>query len=146
MRVLSRSGKMAPLCKSLCIEVRKASRPVARAQAVLHGEPVSNRLFRNAALAEQVGGVLALGTITHIVAFSGQMAQYLPAGFDGPVVMDFVDVDSAKFATYAEQDRRQPLHWIHAREAVKLGAFEAPVARAVDASRVGSRGGAEVRV
>src|SRR3546814_5133964 len=117
-------GKMAPLCKSLCIEVRKASRPVALAQAVLHGEPVSNRLFRNAALAERVGGVLALGTITHIVAFSGQMAQYLPAGFDGPVVMDFVDVDSAKFATYAEQDRRQPLHWIHAREAVKLGAFE----------------------
>src|SRR3546814_14771254 len=75
-------GKMAPLCKSLCIEVRKASRPVALAQAVLHGEPVSNRLFRNAALAEQVGGVLALGTITHIVAFSGKMAPSLPAGFD----------------------------------------------------------------
>src|SRR3546814_13046056 len=48
--------------------------------------------------------------------------------------MDFVDVDSAKFATYAEQDGRQPLHWVHAREAVKLGAYEARVARAVDAS------------
>src|SRR3546814_442357 len=125
---------MAPLCKSLGIEVRRASRPSALAQAVLRGEPVSNRLFRSAALAEHVGALLALGTVTHNVGFSGQMAQYLPEHFAGPVVMDFVDVDSAKFATYAEQDGRQPLHWVHAREAVKLGAYEARVARAVDAS------------
>ncbi len=127
-------AKMAPLCKSLCIEVRKASRPAALVQAILRGEPVSNRLFRSAALAEHVGALLALGTVTHIVAFSGQMAQYLPARFDGPVIMDFVDVDSAKFATYAEQDKRQPLNWVHAREAKKLAAFEAEVARQVDAS------------
>src|SRR3546814_19032257 len=50
-------GKMAPLCKSLCIEVRRASRPIALAQAVLRGEPVSNRLFRSAALAEHVGAL-----------------------------------------------------------------------------------------
>ncbi|UKK85679.1 TIGR03087 family PEP-CTERM/XrtA system glycosyltransferase [Sphingopyxis sp. BSN-002] len=126
--------KMAPLCKTLAIEVREVSRPVALAGAVLRGEPVSNRLFRNAALAEHVGALLALRTVTHIVAFSGQMAQYLPADFAGRVLMDFVDVDSAKFATYAEQDKRQPLNWVHAREARKLGAFEAKVARTVDAS------------
>jgi len=125
---------MAPLCKSLTIEVRKASRPVALAQAVLRGEPVSNRLFRSAALARHVDDLVGRGGITHIVAFSGQMAQYLPARFGGPVLMDFVDVDSAKFATYAEQDKSQPLNWVHAREAVKLGAFEAEVARKVDAS------------
>ncbi len=127
-------AKLAPLCRSLCIEVRGVSRPVALASAVLRGEPVSNRLFRSAALTEHVGALLATGKVSHIVAFSGQMAQYLPAGFAGPVVMDFVDVDSAKFATYAEQDKRQPLHWVHAREARRLGAFEAKVARAVDAS------------
>lgn len=126
--------KMAPLCKSLTIEVRKASRPVALAQAVLRGEPVSNRLFRSAALARHVDDLVGSGGITHIVAFSGQMAQYIPDGWTGPVLMDFVDVDSAKFATYAEQDKSQPLNWVHAREAVKLGAFEANVARKVDAS------------
>jgi sugar transferase (PEP-CTERM/EpsH1 system associated) len=126
--------KMAPLCKSLAVEVRKASRPVALAQAVLNGEPVSNRLFCNSALAHHVDRLIGQGTVTHIVAFSGQMAQYLPARFDGPVLMDFVDVDSAKFATYAEQDQRQPLHWVHAREARMLGAWEADVARRVDAS------------
>jgi len=126
--------KMAPLCKSLAIEVRNVSRPVALAQAVLRGEPVSNRLFKNAALARHVDALIRGGFITHIVGFSGQMAQYLPADFDGPVLMDFVDVDSAKFATYAEQDRRQPLHWVHAREARVLGAYEAAVARQVEAS------------
>lgn len=126
--------KMAPLCKSLTIEVRKASRPVALVQAVLRGEPVSNRLFRSAALARHVDDLVGSGGITHIVAFSGQMAQYIPDGWTGPVLMDFVDVDSAKFATYAEQDKSQPLNWVHAREAVKLGAFEAEVARKVDAS------------
>jgi sugar transferase (PEP-CTERM/EpsH1 system associated) len=127
-------AKMAPLCKSLAIEVRGVSRPSALARAVLGGGPVSNQLFRNAALAEHIDALLALGTVTHIVAFSGQMAQYLPSRFDGPVIMDFVDVDSAKFATYAEQDKRQPLNWVHAREAKKLAAFEAGVARKVDAS------------
>lgn len=126
--------KMAPLCASLCIEVRNVSRPIALAQAVLRGEPVSNHLFKNTALAQHVGKLLRGGRITHIVAFSGQMAQYLPAHFDGPVIMDFVDVDSAKFATYADQDKRQPLHWVHAREARKLGAYEADMARRTDAS------------
>lgn len=127
-------AKMAPLCKSLAIEVRNVSRPAALMQAVLRGEPVSNRLFGNAALARHVEALLAHGKISHIVAFSGQMAQYLPADFDGPVLMDFVDVDSAKFRAYAEQDKRQPLHWVHAREARVLGAYEAAAACRVDAS------------
>ncbi len=127
-------AKMAPLCKSLAIEVPNVSRPVALAQAVLRGEPVSNRLFKNGALARHVDALIRGGSITHIVGFSGQMAQYLPSDFGGPVLMDFVDVDSAKFATYAEQDKRQPLHWVHAREARVLGAYEAAVARHVDAS------------
>ncbi|WP_194953534.1 TIGR03087 family PEP-CTERM/XrtA system glycosyltransferase [Sphingopyxis solisilvae] len=126
--------KMSRFYKSLTIEVRNVSRPVALAQAVLRGEPVSNRLFKHAALARHVDALIRGGSITHIVGFSGQMAQYLPANFDGPVLMDFVDVDSAKFATYAEQDKRQPLHWVHQREAQVLGAYEAGVARRVDVS------------
>src|SRR3546814_21176815 len=47
-------GKMAPLCKSLCIEVPKASTPVALAQAALPGAPVATRLFRNARSAAQL--------------------------------------------------------------------------------------------
>jgi len=127
-------ARMAPRCKSLAIEVRKASRPLALAGAVLRGEPVSNRLFRSGAIAAYVDALVRARAITHIVAFSGQMAQYLPACFDGRLIMDFVDVDSAKFATYAEHDRPGPMRWVHAREAKRLGRFEAEIARAVDAS------------
>ena len=67
--------KMTPLCKSLAIEVRTVSRPMALALAVLGSEPVSNRLFRNAALARYVDAVVRQSGITHIVGFSGQMAQ-----------------------------------------------------------------------
>ncbi len=130
----SARAKIAPLCKSLTIEVRKVSRPRALVEAVLHGEPVSNRLFRSKALARHVDALIGQGQVSHIVAFSGQMAQYLPARFDGPVLMDFVDVDSAKFGTYAEQDRRQPLHWVHKREARMLGAYEAQIARRANTS------------
>ncbi|MFZ5705953.1 MAG: TIGR03087 family PEP-CTERM/XrtA system glycosyltransferase [Pseudomonadota bacterium] len=126
--------KLAPLCKSLAIEGRNVARSIALAKAVLRGEPVSNHLFRNAALARHVDTLIGQDQVSHIVAFSGQMAQYLPARFDGPVLMDFVDVDSAKFAAYAEQDRRQPLHWVHRREARVLGAYEAAVAARVSAS------------
>lgn len=127
-------ARMAPLCKSLRIDVRNVSRPVALVQAVLRGEPASNWLFKNAALQRHIRGLFNHASISHIVAFSGQMAQYLPTAFDGPVVMDFVDVDSAKFATYAAQDKRQPLNWVHAREAKRLGAYEAAVAQTVDTS------------
>ena len=133
-------GKMAPFCKSLAVEVRKTSRPVALTKAVLRGDPVSNRLFHSDALARHVDHLVAQGGISHIVAFSGQMGQYLPDDFDGRIIMDFVDVDSAKFATYAEQDKRQPLNWVHRREARVLGAYEAAVARRVDTSLFVSEG------
>lgn len=126
--------KLTPLCRSLAVEVRTMSRPLALAGAVLAGEPASNRLFRSAVLARRVDDLLRTGRISHIVAFSGQMAQYLPVGFDGPVIMDFVDVDSAKFAAYAQQERREPMRWIHAREARKLAAHEAWIAQRADAS------------
>lgn len=129
-------AKLAPLCASLTLEVRSASRPLALARALVTGTPVSNQMFRSAALAQRIDALLARGRISHIVSFSGQMGQYIPPrdGFSGRVVMDFVDVDSAKFATYADQDQRQPMHWIHAREARVLAKWEADLSARADAS------------
>jgi glycosyltransferase involved in cell wall biosynthesis len=66
-----------------------------------------------------------------IYCFSGQMAQYLPA--DVPVVMDFVDVDSAKFAQFADNGNAA-MRWMMRREARLLGAFERKVAASVRTS------------
>jgi polysaccharide biosynthesis protein PslH len=129
-------GKLAPLCASLHLGVRNRSRPAAMADALVRGEPASVAMFRNTRLARHVRGLLDGGSITHIVGFSSQMGQYIPARgqFSGRVVMDFVDVDSAKFAAYAADDQRQPMHWVHAREARLLAAWEAALARRCDAS------------
>ena len=64
-------------------------------------------------------------------SYSGQMAQYVPA--DVPFVMDFVDMDSAKFAAYAD-DAHGPMRWMMRREARLLGAFERQVSASVRAS------------
>lgn len=129
-------AKMVPLCKSLFLVPRRFGRVTGLLRASRRHEPASVAMFHHPHLAREIGGLINHAAITHIVAFSSQMAQYLPDRdhFSGPVVMDFVDVDSAKFASYAAQDARQPLHWAHAREARLLRDYEAKVARRVDAS------------
>ena len=67
--------------------------------------------------------------------YSSQMARFLPEimPHHPRTVMDFVDVDSDKWAQYA-QARSGPLRWLYAREAIRLWHFERQTARRVDAS------------
>lgn len=129
-------AKMAPLCASLSLHIRSRSAVAATLTALVKQRPASVEIFGHDGLARYVDGLINHGTISHIVAFSSQMAQYLPdpERFSGPVVMDFVDVDSAKFAAYAANDRPGPMRWVHAREARMLAAWEAQVAARVSAS------------
>jgi polysaccharide biosynthesis protein PslH len=130
----SARAKLEPLAASVHIVVRRTSRAVAMASAVLRDQPASLPLFSSPELARHVGGLINHGPITHIVAFSSQMAQYIPDGCNLPFVMDFVDVDSAKFEAYAAADRPGVMRWVHAREGRLLGAYEASVARAAENS------------
>ncbi len=120
------------LLASCTIVPRGKSRAVAAMEALASGRPVSLTAFAAPALRRAVDAVLAGQAIDANYCFSGQMAQYLPdAG--PPVVMDFVDVDSAKFAGYASRGL-PPLRWLMRREARLLGAFERQVAARVAAS------------
>jgi hypothetical protein len=47
------------------------------------------------------------------------MGQYVPEDFNGRLVMDFVDVDSAKFEAYGLK-KSGPRGWIDAREGREL--------------------------
>lgn len=129
-------AKMAPLCASLSLHVRSRSAVGATLSALVKRRPASVEIFGHAALGRHIAGLISHGNISHIVAFSGQMAQYLPASgqFSGPVIMDFVDVDSAKFAAYAAADRPGPMRWVHRREARMLAGWEAQVAARASAS------------
>ena len=106
---------------------------IAALQALATRRPVSLPAFADSVLHEFVRTTLATRPISTIYAFSSQMAQYIPADFAGRVVMDFVDVDSAKFEAYAA-NAGQPHKAIYAREARLLAAYEAAVARRAELS------------
>ncbi|GAA0673649.1 sugar transferase (PEP-CTERM/EpsH1 system associated) [Sphingomonas insulae] len=112
---------------SVAIVRRGKPQPVAALEALARGSPVSLTAFGSPAMRAAVAAVRA----DAVYCFSGQMAQYLT--FDGPTVMDFVDVDSAKFACFADQGS-WPLRWMMRREARLLGAFEGRVSARVGAS------------
>jgi sugar transferase (PEP-CTERM/EpsH1 system associated) len=78
-----------------------------------------------------VAGQLASDEIGTVFAFSGQMAQFVPANVRQRFIMDFGDVDSAKFAQYA-QEGLGPMRWVNRREAEKLFAFERATAERAD--------------
>ncbi|MEQ1509622.1 MAG: TIGR03087 family PEP-CTERM/XrtA system glycosyltransferase [Sphingopyxis sp.] len=117
------------------VPVRDRSAAVAAALSIPRLAPLSCGLFGGGGMAEHVSDIIATRPITHIVAFSGPMAQFIPGDFAGRVIMDFCDVDSAKFDAYAAKDSAlSPMRWVHAYEAWRLAAWEKRVANRADTS------------
>src|SRR5690606_28102921 len=127
---LHAATELAGIAASYCMPLRTKSLPLAGIEALLRGEPVSLAAFRHPKLAGWVARTLAEQDVDTIYVFSGQMGQYVPDDWPGRVIVDLVDVDSAKFEAYA-RDARWPMSAVHAREARSLRAEEARlVARA----------------
>ncbi len=124
---------LAAMLASATIVRRGKARAFAAVEALATGRPVSITAFASEAMRRAVRQVLTSNPITRIYCFSGQMAQYLDTRTAPMAVMDFVDVDSAKFAGYAVQGS-PPMRWLMRREARLLGAFERSVSAQVDAS------------
>jgi sugar transferase (PEP-CTERM/EpsH1 system associated) len=113
------------------VEIRGTSKAVAGAKALFSGRPVSLTAFDSPTLRASVDRIVAERGLAAVFAFSGQMAQFVPAG--PRFVMDFVDMDSAKFESYAGTGPL-PLRWLMRREAEKLFAFERQIAARADVS------------
>ncbi|HEY0113703.1 MAG TPA: TIGR03087 family PEP-CTERM/XrtA system glycosyltransferase [Allosphingosinicella sp.] len=114
------------------VEVRRTGKAAAGARALLERKPVSLTLFESRSLRGFVERLLGSGRIGAIFAFSSQMAQFVPADTNARFVMDFCDVDSAKFEAYAADGGAMAA--IHAREAVKLASFERETAARAEVS------------
>ena len=69
--------------------------------------------------------------IDRVFVFSGQMGQYVPANWRGRLVVDLVDVDSAKFESYS-REKTPPMCWIDAREGRLLKREEQRLATLAD--------------
>lgn len=117
---------------SLHVELRAKPQWLAGIEALASGKPVSLTSFASKSLQRWIDERLGSGKISHVFVFSGQMAQYVPDDYTGRVIMDFVDVDSAKFESYAGEGNAL-MRWIHQREGEKLAGYEAQVAARANA-------------
>ncbi|MBA4043713.1 MAG: glycosyl transferase family 1 [Erythrobacter sp.] len=122
---------LADIAATHCIVPRGKPLALAGIEAVLAGKPVSLTAFHSRKLEAWVRDTIAARNISAIVIFSGQMGQYVPADFKGRVVIDLCDVDSAKFASYAEGGERV---WLNAREARLLAVEEERLGHRADAT------------
>ena len=111
---------------SVTVVHRHPSKLRAMANAARRGTPASVEAFRSPELAARVTWLLAAHPVDCIYAFSGQMAAYVPNPCPTRFVMDFVDMDSAKFAALGGFANHQ--------EGKRLLAWESATARRADLS------------
>ncbi|MEG3179832.1 TIGR03087 family PEP-CTERM/XrtA system glycosyltransferase [Sphingomonas sp. LT1P40] len=130
---LKRKGALAKITGNRQIVWRGKPQAVAGMQALLSRRPISLTAFDNAELHKAVESILLRHAIDTIYVFSSQMAQYVPLRPRQKVVMDFVDMDSAKFASYGKATKGFS-GWMLRREAKLLAQYEKSVAARVDAS------------
>lgn len=124
--------ELLPILASLHIEVRSKSKLRAGIESLVLGEPVSVAAFGSRRIMRMVDQLLADRPIEAIFAYSGQMAQFVPDDRGGRrFVMDFVDVDSAKFAAYGEGESGL-MGWAHRREGRLLAQYENEIGRWAD--------------
>ncbi len=134
-RDVSFTRDLQEICASVHVEKRDKAQWKSGIEALLSNKPISVTSFASDTMQYYVNQVLENHNISHIFAFSGQLAQFIPDTFTGRFVMDFVDVDSAKFESYGQEDAsllQLPMRWINAREGRVLADFEHAIAARAD--------------
>ena len=106
---------------------------IAGMEALVSSKPISLTSFGSKQLQNWIAGLISQGNIDCIFVFSGQMAQFIPDSFSGRIIMDFADVDSAKFESYGNEGG-WPMSWLNRREGGLLKAFEHKVGTRSDKS------------
>jgi sugar transferase (PEP-CTERM/EpsH1 system associated) len=88
------------------------------------------RYYRDADLQAWVNQTLVAHKMDAAIVFSSVMAQYVSCASGNtilPLLVDFVDVDSAKWTQYAAS-HKWPLSWLYRREGARMLAYERAVA------------------
>lgn len=129
------AGQLAADCASSCL-VRMPPRwsRLSGLTALLRDEAISLPYFRHAGLQRWVNRTLEQHPIRACLAYSGPMAQYLPAcTVHGPLLrlLDMVDVDSEKWHNYAD-NMSWPISGLYRREGRLLLEFERRAAAQFD--------------
>ena len=128
-----------PFLKTVCAEtffkpISPRCAKLASLSGLFTGAPLSVAFYADRNFQDWVNRTLAAQPISAVFLFSSAMGQFipdsLPAGL--PVVMDFVDVDSDKWAQYAVSSK-WPMNWVYRRESRTLMVYERELAHRVTA-------------
>jgi sugar transferase (PEP-CTERM/EpsH1 system associated) len=116
------------MCAEVCaVPLNRTTARLASLLALAQGLPLTLRYYDHAVMHAWVGQLLARQTVDATLVFSSSMAQYAqPAARQrpaSPILLDLVDVDSAKWTEYAAR-HAWPLSWLYRREGVQLLAYE----------------------
>ncbi|QUT07544.1 TIGR03087 family PEP-CTERM/XrtA system glycosyltransferase [Sphingobium phenoxybenzoativorans] len=126
--------ELGDMAESHKVIPRNNSRMLAGLKGLANGQPMLVALFDHPAMHDWARMILATRPISAVVAYSAQMAHFVPVLTAGQrFVMDFVDLDSAKYTAYGE-GQGGPLGWINRREGRVLLDFEKAVAARADVS------------
>lgn len=122
------------LCADTCfVKLNPMHARMLSLRGLLLGKPLTLTYYRSTELQRWVNKIMTAHSIQRIVAFSSAMAQFADDFTGARRVMDFVDVDSDKWAQYAAS-KRWPLSWVYRRESKTLLNYERSVAQRWDAS------------
>lgn len=130
---------MQPLvCEFLYDLIRPRLKRIASGAAVLRSLPLSVSYFYSRKLQREIDALLDRLEIDAVLCYSSPMAEYVfrSKHRDGKLqnsrrIMDFIDVDSHKWAQYAQRTSGLK-HWVYRYEAKQLGDYEQKIAEAFD--------------
>jgi sugar transferase (PEP-CTERM/EpsH1 system associated) len=123
------------LCGECCfVELKPRLSRILSLRGLLTGAPLTLPYYASATLANWVRTTIDRHRPDRLFFFSSAMAQFdAPTPYAARRILDFVDVDSQKWAEYATR-QRWPLSWIYGREGRTLLTFERDMASRMDAS------------
>ncbi len=101
---------------------------LASLRGLLSDQALTLPYYHDAGLADWVRQQTAAASFDATLVFSSCMAQYSQTLDPQRVLVDFVDVDSAKWSEYAVR-HSWPMSWLYRREGVKLLGWEREVAQ-----------------
>lgn len=126
--------KLAATCEQVAlVPLRGITRKLRGAWSLACGRSVSQGMFASPELARAIERWHADQPFDAVIVYCSSMFPYVAGGpwHDVPKWVDLVDVDSQKWADYA-QAARGPQRWLYARESKTVAALEHHIAREAD--------------
>ena len=119
---------LRPYCADLhVVSLDPLAARLSSVRGLIHGEALTLSYYRSRSMTRWVDRIVREPGVDAALVFSSAMAQYVDRRWGLPMIVDFVDVDSAKWRQFADT-HAWPMSWLYRRESIRLLEFEAATA------------------